>query len=203
TPTAAEDAAPEVAPPAATIALALPGVSGGSQPAPGGAQATPAPAPAGGTPTATPAAVIALPGVSGPPAAAPEATVVPDAEISGVVGQHTLRLQVVATPETRARGLMFYRSLPEDAGMLFVFPADGQHAFWMRNTFIPLSVAFLDAEGRILNIADMQPLDEQTFHQAAGPARYALEVNQGWFAARGIGPGAVVEFTLPAGLEIR
>jgi uncharacterized protein len=155
-------------------------------------------------PTATPVAVIALPGVSGGPAASDvEATVVPDAEITATAGGEALRLLVVADPEKRARGLMFYRSLPDDLGMLFVFPSDAPLSFWMRNTYIPLSVAYLDSERRILNIADMQPLDEQTLHRSAGPARYALEVNQGWFAARNIAPGAVVEFTLPPDLVVR
>jgi uncharacterized membrane protein (UPF0127 family) len=200
TPTSVGDT--PAAQPAATVAVALPAVSGDAATA--DVQATVSPAPTMAPPTTTPAAVIALPDISGPPpTSAPESTVIPDAEITATIGEHALRLQVVANPETRAQGLMFYRSLPEDMGMLFVFPADAAHTFWMRNTFVPLSVAFLDAERRILNIADMQPLDEQTFHQAAGPARYALEVNQGWFAARGIAPGAVVEFMLPEGLEVR
>jgi hypothetical protein len=149
--------------------------------------------------------VVILPGVEGSGAAGGgvEATVVPEAIVSATVNGQTLSLQVVASPETRARGLMFYRELPADAGMLFVFPVDGQQSFWMRNTFVPLSVAFLDAERRIINIEDMQPLDEQTFHVSAAPARYAIEVNQGWFAQRGIEPGTVVEFTLPPDLLVR
>jgi uncharacterized membrane protein (UPF0127 family) len=205
-----------------TNAVALPGVVGGDQPAGATTAATAAlagdevalPSVSGGdaTPTAetetqaagaaaTSAAtsVVALPAVEG----GAGATVVPDATIAATIGEERLELQVVATPETRAQGLMFYSELPQSAGMLFVFPQDSQQSFWMRNTFIPLSVAFLDAERRILNIEDMQPLDEQTFHNSAGPARYALEVNQGWFAARGIGPGAVVEFTLPPDLAVR
>jgi uncharacterized membrane protein (UPF0127 family) len=146
-----------------------------------------------------------MPGVTAPqdPVAVAGPTVVPDAEIEATVGGHALRLRVVATPEKRAAGLMFYRELPDDLGMLFVFPVDQELSFWMRNTLVPLSVAYLDAERRILNVEDMQPLDEQTFHRSAGPARYALEVRQGWFAARGIGAGAVVEFTLPAGLPVQ
>nr|PZN35714.1 MAG: DUF192 domain-containing protein [Chloroflexota bacterium] len=148
-----------------------------------------------------------MPGVSSgypEPGAAPatEPTVVPDTEITATVEGHQLRLLVVATPEKRAQGLMFVQELPDDTGMLFVFPMDTPLSFWMRNTYIPLSVAFLDAEGRILNIEDMQPLDE-SLHSSVAPARYALEVNQGWFAARGIGPGAVVEFTLPPDLVVQ
>jgi uncharacterized membrane protein (UPF0127 family) len=191
-------ALPNVEGPAAATAtagseVALPNVEGPAAPPP--ADATPA-AEAAST------SAIALPNVEGPALGA-DATVVPDATIAATVGGQTLNLQVVASPETRQQGLMFYRELPQDAGMLFVFPTDGELSFWMRNTLIPLSVAFLDADRRILNIADMQPLDDRTFHRSSGPARYALEVNQGWFAARGIEPGAVVEFTLPPDLAVR
>lgn len=127
----------------------------------------------------------------------------PEAQIPLQIGGASLTALVVATPETRARGLMFYRELPDDLGMLFVFPFDSLGSFWMRNTYVPLSVAFLDSERRVLNIADMQPLDEQTQHFPVSPARYALEMRQGWFAERGIGPGAVVEFTLPSDLVVR
>jgi len=76
-------------------------------------------------------------------------------------------------------------------GMVFVFPEDARHCMWMRNTFLPLSVAFLDAEARIINIEDMQPQTE-TSHCAAAPARFALEMNIGWFAERGIQAGDVL-----------
>lgn len=210
---------------APTSAIALPGVSGYPYPEPPPAppptatpaataasastpdDAAPASTPDDAAPTATSASVVALPGVSSgypEPGAAPatEPTVVPDTEITATVEGHQLRLLVVATPEKRAQGLMFVQELPDDTGMLFVFPMDTPLSFWMRNTYIPLSVAFLDAEGRILNIEDMQPLDE-SLHSSVAPARYALEVNQGWFAARGIGPGAVVEFTLPPDLVVQ
>ena len=93
--------------------------------------------------------------------------------------------------------------MPADHGMLFVFPQAEALTFWMKDTPLPLSIAFVDTQKRILNIADMQPFDDRTFHQSEGMAMYALEVNQGWFAARGIGPGTVVEFTLPADLVVR
>ena len=76
--------------------------------------------------------------------------------------------------------------------MLFVFPEQGLHGMWMVNTYIPLSVAFLDEGGVIINIADMEP-HTRTTHAATRPARYALEVNRGWFATRGIKPGMRVE----------
>ncbi len=75
--------------------------------------------------------------------------------------------------------------------MLFVFPDVARHCMWMKNTFVPLSVAFIDERGVILNIADMQPLNEDS-HCASGPARFALEMNQGWFAAKGIKAGAKI-----------
>jgi uncharacterized protein len=82
--------------------------------------------------------------------------------------------------------------LVENAGMLFVFDREQPLSFWMRNTVIPLSIAYIDAEGRIADIQDMQPLDE-TPHPSAEPARYALEVNQGFFEERGVEVGDEVE----------
>ncbi len=113
-------------------------------------------------------------------------------EVPLTINGHGLTAEVAATAETRARGLMHRRVLPENRGMLFVFRETGSHAMWMMNTYIPLSVAFLDESGRIINIADMQP-HTQDSHGAAKPAKYALEMNQGWFAKRGIKPGARVE----------
>jgi uncharacterized membrane protein (UPF0127 family) len=82
--------------------------------------------------------------------------------------------------------------LDEDAGMLFVFPQEQPRSFWMRNTLIPLSIAYIDSDGRIVDIKDMQPLDE-TPVPSAEPAQYALEVNQGFFEARGIEVGNTLE----------
>jgi uncharacterized membrane protein (UPF0127 family) len=101
---------------------------------------------------------------------------------------HTLRAELAASEEEKRTGLMFRRNLGENSGMLFVYEREGRWAMWMKNTYLPLSVAFIDRDGRIINIEDMQPLTEDS-HQAAGPAKYALEVNQGWFARRGIGKG--------------
>ena len=103
-----------------------------------------------------------------------------------------LVVEVASTPETRATGLMNRFSLRPDHGMLFVFEAPQPLAFYMKNTYIPLSIAFVDARGRILNIEDMRPLDEST-HWSRGVAQYAIEMRQGWFAAKGIGVGDVVE----------
>jgi uncharacterized membrane protein (UPF0127 family) len=104
-------------------------------------------------------------------------------------GMYRIRAEVVADYATRAQGLMHRKSLPQGAGMLFIFDERGIHCMWMKNTLIPLSVAFIDDHGTIVNIADMEPHSEQS-HCAARPVRYALEMNRGWFSARGIGPGA-------------
>jgi uncharacterized membrane protein (UPF0127 family) len=108
------------------------------------------------------------------------------------VAGHKVTVEVAHTEPARARGLMHRRMLPEHRGMLFVFERVDRHAMWMMNTYVPLSVAFLDAQGIIINIADMAPHTTGT-HGATQPAKYALEVNQGWFRKRGIGPGARVE----------
>lgn len=158
------------------------------------AAAYPAPYPAPVTPGATTVTVVG---------SGPQATVVPDATIALAIGEHRLEVDVVATPEKRSIGLMFQDTLPDNRGMLFVFAGPYTGSFWMRNTRIPLSIAFIDAERRILNIEDMQPLDEITQHFPAGAAQYALEVNQGWFAARGIQPGDMVVFELPPDLAVR
>ncbi len=104
-------------------------------------------------------------------------------------GMHLIHAEVADRDATRALGLMHRTSLPPNGGMLFVFDQDAIHCMWMKNTLIPLSVAFVDAQGAILNVADMQPHSEQS-HCAARPARYALEMTQGWFAQRGIRAGA-------------
>ncbi len=105
------------------------------------------------------------------------------------LGIHVIQAELANTATTRATGLMFRKSLEANRGMLFVFEVVAPHCMWMRNTFVPLSVAFLDDEGKILNIADMTPHDE-TSHCANGSARYALEMNRGWFAGKGVKAGA-------------
>ena len=107
------------------------------------------------------------------------------------IGAHSIKAEVVYTPETRARGLMLREKMGKNNGMLFVFDQLGYHGMWMKNTLIPLSVAFIDAKGKIINIAEMTPHSEVT-HSATGPARFALEMNSGWFKARNIAPGAAV-----------
>jgi hypothetical protein len=108
------------------------------------------------------------------------------------IGTHRLVAEVAATPEQRSTGLMHRFSLRPDHGMLFVFAAPDRQGFWMKNTFIPLSIAFIGDDGRIVNIADMSPQTETT-HWSRGPVRYALEMRKGWFGERGIRPGDRVQ----------
>lgn len=103
-------------------------------------------------------------------------------------GVHLIQAEVASTAPSRQEGLMFRRTLGPNRGMLFVFPESARHCMWMRNTYIALSVAFMDEHGNILNIDDMQPETENN-HCAARPARYALEMSHGWFAKRGIAAG--------------
>ena len=104
------------------------------------------------------------------------------------VGAHPLKVELAISDPQRTQGLMFRKSLGKNEGMLFVFDELEYHSMWMKNTLIPLSVAFVDPKGEILNILDMEPLTLDT-HTAAGPARYAIETNKGWFAEKRIKAG--------------
>lgn len=106
-------------------------------------------------------------------------------------GIHLIRAELAANDRTRARGLMFREKLGPSEGMLFVFQAAARQCFWMRNTLVPLSIAFIDDDGSIVNIADMQPQSDDS-HCSAKPVRFALEMQQGWFAKRGLGIGAKI-----------
>lgn len=108
------------------------------------------------------------------------------------INKQTLTAEVAHTDPDRMQGLMHRRMLPENRGMLFVFKNVAHHGMWMMNTYIPLSVAFIDENGVIINIEDMQPHTRDA-HSAKSPVRYALEMNLGWFRKRGIMPGAKVE----------
>ena len=101
---------------------------------------------------------------------------------------HRIEAEVAADQTNRMQGLMNRRSMGANQGMLFVFPQNDRHCMWMRNTFLPLSVAFLDEEGKIINVEDMKPQNDDS-HCAARPARFALEMNLGWFSSRGLKPG--------------
>jgi uncharacterized membrane protein (UPF0127 family) len=116
------------------------------------------------------------------------------------VAGHPLSVEVADTPESRATGLMRRDQLPADTGMVFVYPDVAVRGFWMKDTRIPLSIAFLDNSGTIVRLADMKPFDTSRT-SSLYPARYAIEVNLGWFAARGVEVGDKVTGleALPAG----
>lgn len=110
----------------------------------------------------------------------------PQMELSA--GIHRIVAEVAASDADRQRGLMQRTGLGPNQGMLFVFPQAARHCMWMKNTLIALSVAFISEDGKIINIADMQPQTENN-HCAEAPARYALEMTQGWFRSRGLAAG--------------
>jgi len=107
------------------------------------------------------------------------------------IGPHKVWVEIAATEASRSYGLMNRASLPPNHGMLFVFETDQDSCFWMKNTPLPLTIAFIDAQGDILNMADMQPHTTDT-HCPAAPVRYALEMAQGWFATHGVRPRTTV-----------
>jgi len=112
--------------------------------------------------------------------------------ISINAGLYVIRAEVANTFETRARGLMYRETLGPNQGMLFVFQAVERHCMWMKNTPLPLSVAFIDERGEVVSISEMAPHTE-TSHCAARPARFALEMNKGWFAAKGVRAGSKIQ----------
>lgn len=103
-------------------------------------------------------------------------------------GMHNIHAQLATTPAQRAIGLMHVTEMKPNDGMLFVFEHAGVQCFWMRNTLIPLSIAFLDAEGRIVNLDEMRPMRDDS-HCSSAPVRHVLEMNTGWFSQRGLKPG--------------
>jgi uncharacterized membrane protein (UPF0127 family) len=104
-------------------------------------------------------------------------------------GIHNINAEVASTPQQREIGLMFRNAMPVNDGMLFVFDQPGQQCFWMRNTLIPLSVAFIADDGSVVNIDDMKPQTLDS-HCSAKAVRFVLEMNEGWFAKRGIKAGS-------------
>ena len=103
-------------------------------------------------------------------------------------GMHNIRAELATTPAQRQMGLMFRKDLASHEGMLFIFDEPTPQCFWMRNTPTPLTIAFINDDGSIVNLADMKPFDESS-HCSAKPVRYVLEMHQGWFAKRGIQAG--------------
>ena len=120
-----------------------------------------------------------------------------------LINGHSLVIELAATPTARVCGLSQRSELPPDRGMLFIFPDSRPRSFWMKDTYIPLSLAYLDDSGRILSIQDMTPLQVDKHYLSEQPASYALEVNRGWFDRNGIEVGDIVEISLPLVLQIR
>ena len=104
-------------------------------------------------------------------------------------GMHRIDAQVAVAPQERQTGLMHRKEMPVHEGMLFVFEQPATQCFWMKNTLLPLTAAFVADDGTIVNLADMKPQTEDS-HCSAKPVRYVLEMNQGWFAQKGIKPGS-------------
>jgi uncharacterized protein len=117
-------------------------------------------------------------------------------------GMHQITAQVAQTPEQRQIGLMFRKEMPQIEGMLFVFEQPNQQCFWMKNTLLALTAAFVADDGTIVNLADMKPQTTDS-HCSAKPVRYVLEMNQGWFDKKGIKAGAVLTGLPGAGTPAR
>ena len=111
-------------------------------------------------------------------------------------GIHLIHAEVAASEADRSLGLMHRRALEPNHGMLFIFPAPDRHCMWMKNTLLPLTVAFLDDRGAVINLEDMKPQTLDT-HCAASSAWFALEMSDHWFQQRGLGPGQVIEGVVP------
>jgi uncharacterized protein len=107
------------------------------------------------------------------------------------IGMHQIDAQLALTPQQRQIGLMWRKSMPQHEGMLFVFEQPSQQCFWMKNTLLPLTAAFVEDDGTIVNLVDMKPQTTNP-HCSAKPVRYVLEMNQGWFAKKNIKAGAKI-----------
>jgi len=107
------------------------------------------------------------------------------------INKNIIKAEVASTPASQQLGLMYRKSMPEQSGMLFVFEQKAGHCFWMKNTLLPLSIAFIDDDGKIVNIEEMKPQSEAN-HCPLKPIRYALEMNSNWFEKRQLGAGKLV-----------
>ncbi|CCD28768.1 Putative lipoprotein [Candidatus Glomeribacter gigasporarum BEG34] len=123
-------------------------------------------------------------------ALSPEQKILPVVHLS--VGAYSVKAEIAENDADRARGLMFRTFLKPDNGMLFVFDRTDQYCFWMRNTKIPLSIAFIDEAGIIANMDEMQP-GTLNSHCPVRPVRYALEMNSGWYASKDVKPGTKID----------
>ncbi len=117
-------------------------------------------------------------------------------EVELSAGMHLIHAETATTDDERMRGLMFRRALDPNHGMLFAFDQPTRECMWMRNTLIPLAVAFIDANGRVVNIEEMQPQTD-TSHCAMRAVPFALEMAGGWFASHGVVPGSVISGIAP------
>ena len=108
------------------------------------------------------------------------------------IGDKSVRVEVADNEVSRNIGMMFRKQLPQEKGMLFIFEDCAPRRFWMRNTYVPLSISYIDPNGIILNVEKMNPLSESGVW-SKGPAKYALEMNQGWFRDNGVSPGDLVK----------
>lgn len=133
-------------------------------------------------------AVLFLSGLLGATCAAQDAPQLSLQRTTLNAGMHQIVAQVAATPEQRAVGLMFRKEMAAHEGMLFIFEQPGQQCFWMKNTLLPLTAAFVADDGEIVNMADMKPQTTDS-HCSTKPVRYVLEMNQGWFGKKGIKAG--------------
>ena len=124
-------------------------------------------------------------------------------ETSLTVDHTQLELEVASTPKDRACGLAYRSELKAHRGMLFVVPEPTDLEFWMGNTRLPLSIAFLDDNGQVLSISDARPLQRHEHYRSPAPARYAIEVNVGWFEEHGVSVGDLLSIELPEGLSVR
>jgi uncharacterized protein len=113
------------------------------------------------------------------------------------VGSASLKVELAIDPGDQARGLMYRKKLGSDRGMLFVYEAEEHRSFWMKNTYIPLSIAYIDADREIVHITDMLPRSLES-HPSLQPCQFALEVNRGWFDEHEVDVGDRVEFEIPA-----
>ncbi|RYF34559.1 MAG: DUF192 domain-containing protein [Comamonadaceae bacterium] len=107
------------------------------------------------------------------------------------IGMYQIDAQLATTPQQRQVGLMFRKDMPQAEGMLFIFEQPATQCFWMKNTILPLTAAFVADDGRIVNLADMKPQTEES-HCSEEPVRYVLEMNQGWFAKKNFKKGAKI-----------
>jgi len=116
---------------------------------------------------------------------------------------NTLKVELAYTPAARSCGLSKRTYLSENQGMLFIYPTLARQSYWMKDTHLPLSIAFIDASNKIINIQKMRPDQTHERYRSLKPFKYAIEVNQGWFDAHKIEAGDVVEIKIPAVLDIK